>query len=585
MRFARLGTLIVLLSPVMFAATSAQDQLAAGKEALLHKAYNEAIADFQEVLKTDDHNADANFFLGQAYKAKGVYDSAQMYLERVIDLNENYVPADTSLFGVYAKEGLWDMESKRFDEATKSNPNDPNIPSALGNIYLDVDSLDKAVIYFSKAKEINNNFAPAYVGLGEAYERQNIFVLAITDFQTAAQFDSTNADIHFRLGKAYYKNRQYNESAREFEKAIDLNPKDSEVIFDLADLYYRAKLWVESAKFFEKYVALKNDNPVAAEEYAKSLYNTAVAYKNVSYFKRAVPILNRAIELNPTMYDLKPMLANALYETDDAQQAITAYNALPKDSLNAEDYAHLGRAYEKLKDTANAILDFQKSSQMDSSSTEVTGDLAAIFVEQRQFDQAADEYRRKLKDDPDNIGALYYGGFSNYMIGRFDTAKVLYERFVKLRPDYIPGRMFLARTCVAMDSTDLGRKVYGETLDFLDSLSKADTSKSKEEQYDQDRIDVYRGLAAIDYGEKEYVKAIDNLKKAVEYEPKDIKKKDDALHLFLAQMYNIARSIKTLTPDEVTAYKDKAVEEYNYVLRINPKNPTARKELDQLTGK
>ena len=260
-------------------------------------------------------------------------------------------------------------------------------------------------------------------------------------------------------------------------------------------------------------------------------------------------------------------------------RAITIYKG------NYDEYVRMGRSQLKLKDTTGAIASYEKANSLDSASVEVAGELAAIFVAQRKFQKAAEQYERKLKVEPTNSSALYYGGFSYSMIERFDEAKQLYKRFVELRPAYPQGRMALARMYVAEDSVELGKKQYMLTKALIDSLMANDTSTvKKEDKYSQTLIDIYQALGAIEYGNKDFLSAVDYMEKAVSYESKDGKKKSASLHLFLAQMYNVARSVKTITPERSQEFKEKAIREYELVLKLDPKNIAAKKELGQLTG-
>jgi len=82
---------------------------------------------------------------------------------------------------------------------------------------------------------------------------------------------------------------------------------------------------------------------------------------------------------------------------------------------------------------------------------------------------------------------------------------------------------------------------------------------------------------------KHYPSAIEHLKKAVEYEPKD--KRDLEAHLWLAQSYALSLGNTKITVEEAHAIRQKAIEQYEIVLKIDPKNKPAIKELDQIKGK
>jgi len=564
-----------LLTATVFAA---QDPATQGKDALKRKAYDEAVGVLSTAFKANTRNSEICYLLGEAYAQKENYDSALYFLERSIDLNDEYTPAYLSLFPVLAKKGQWDKLNKRYATATKYDKKNPLIPYAIGAMYLEIDSLDKAILNFSKSRELDEKNVDAYIGLAEAYARQNVGAMAIFNYQKAIEVAPNDPTVHYRLGKSFYKNRQYAESAKEFQEAINLDPKNEAVIYELADLYYKAKVYKESAKFFEKYVALKSDNAVAYEHYAKALYLAGRMYIE------AVPILETALKLNPKNFDMKPMLAHSLYESKDYEKSVALYKTLPADSLAAEEFIRVGRASITVKDTASAIAAFEKASAVDTASAEVSGYLAAIYLKKKEMRKAVDHYMRKLKFEPDNQSAVYYGAFCFSVLEKFDSAKVLYKRFVELVPQSVQGRMMLAQTYANMDSLQMTKRVYAETIQLIDSLFAADTvsADQKEEKYNPQYISVYRTLAVMHYQAKDYQAAIASVQKAISFEPK---KKDENLHLFLAQMYNVARGQKDLSPDEAVAYRDKAVAEYSIVLQINPKNATAMKERKQIVDK
>jgi tetratricopeptide (TPR) repeat protein len=552
----------------------AQDDLKLGKEALNQKSYDAAISHFQTALKSTPRSAEINYCLGEAYRLKGVNDSAQVFLERAVDLNDGYVSAMSSLGTLLLKIGQFDKSMKVFAAATKVDKKNADIAIAYGNAFLDIDSLDKAIVYFSKAKEINENLPDIYVGLAEAYGRQNIGVLAISNYQKAAELEPKSAVIRYKLGKAFYKSRLYNDCAREFQEAVNLDPNNDVYVFDVADLFFRAKLWRESARFFAKYVTLKKDNRVAYDEYAKALFGG-------KFYKDAVPVIEEAMKLNPAVYDLKPMYAYSLYECGEFQKAVDAYKVLPKDSLDAEDYVQIGRSYAKLKDVDNAIASFERVAGLDSLSTEISAELAGLYMGKKMYDKAAAQYSKKLKADPKNIGALINGGVCYMVVGKYDTAKTMMQKTIELRPEFFQAYLYLASCFYRLDSLERAEKQYELVISIIDTV-KVEPPDTKEGKFGAQLLEANKFIGLIELLSKNYPTAIDYLKKAIAHETKD--KKDAEAHLWLAQSYALSTGNQKITVDEADSLRKKAIEEYEAVLRIDPKNKVAAKELSGLKG-
>lgn len=564
-----------LLVMIITVSVVAQDDFVKGKEALNRQAYDEAIQLFQKYLSANSRNLEANYFLGEAYLLKGDLKNAQSALERTLDFNDEYEPALASIVRVYGKLGMWDKAMKSFNAAAKYHKKGILVPLAYAQTFLELDSLDKASIYFSKVKELDDKNVEAYVGLSEVYARQNVIVLAVENLRTATQLKPTDPTLWYKLGATILKNRALNsdqirELTEALQKSIDLDPKNDKAIFDAANTFYRIKYWREAAGFFKKYIELKKDNAEAWEKYAVSAFN-ARAYQD------AIPALEQAIKMNPANFELKQMLVQSYFLLQEYQKTITAYKSIPKDSLSKEDYLRIGRSFFRLKDTVNAIKNLEAANILDTINYEASGDLAAIYVNQKRYDKAVVEYDRLLAKDPKNITALFYNGFSYFVLGKNNTAKDNFKRLIELRPNNIQSYHHLTKIYSLQDSIPQGRQYANIVITLSDSAMKADPTKTA--QHAQFIIGAYYMLASFDYKEKNITASIGNLEKAVTYE-KD--KKDESLHLFLAQMYAVHSGNAELLATEAKALREKACMEYRLVLKINSKNQTAKKEMAQL---
>ncbi len=566
--------LFILCSSNLFA----QDDLTKARTAFNNKEYDAAIPLLQQYLTNNARNVEANFLLGESYRIKGDLQKAQEQLDRTLDFDDEYEPALASIIRVYGALKQWDKAQKSYNEAAKYHKKGIAAPLAFAQAYLDADSVDKASIYFSKVKEVDDKNADAYIGLSEVYARQNVIVLAVDNLRTATQLRPNDPSLWYRLATTILKNRvlnadQIREVIAALQKSIDLDPTNAKAVLDAANIFYRIKYWREAAEFFKKYNDMVPDNAEAWEKYAISAYN-AKAYPD------AIPGLEKAIKLNPMSFELKPMLAHCYYLTSEYKKSIDLYKSLPADSLGKDEVYRMGYSYFKLKDTLNAIKFLETTLSMDQDYMDAVGTLAAIYVSQKKYDLAVTQYERILAKDPDNITALFYQGFSCYILERYECAKTSYKRLLALRPGMMQGHQILGQIYSLQDSIEQGR-VYGNNLIALaDSAATADKKDAKKvAQHNAMSISGYRLLASFDWKEKKVKDAIDKLEKAVGYEKE---KKDENLHLFLAQMYAVQSGDKELLASEAKAYREKACKEYALVLKLNPKNAAAKKESAQM---
>lgn len=573
------------IAPILFILCAsnllAQDDLAKARNAVNNKEYDAAIPLLQQFLVGNSRNVEANFLLGESYRLKGDLQKSQEQLDRALDFDDEYEPALASIIRVYAALQQWDKAQKAYNEAAKYHKQGIAAPLAFAQAYLDADSVDKASIYFSKVKEVEEKNADAYIGLSEVYARQNVIVLAVDNLRTATQLRPDDPTLWYRLATTILKNRvlnadQIREIIAALQKSIDLDPNNTKAILDAANIFYRIKYWREAAEFFKNYNGKVQDDADAWEKYAISAYN-AKAYPD------AIPGLEKAIKLNPKSVDLKPMLAHCYYLTKEYKKSLDAYKTIPADSLGKDDVYRMGYSYFQLKDSANAIKFLEKTLSMDAEYMDAVGTLAAIYISQKKYDLAVAQYDKILAKDPDNITALFYSGFANYILERYEHAKISYKRLLALRPTMMQGHQILGQIYSLQDSIEQG-KYYGNNLiQLADSAVIADKADAKKvAQHSSMAISGYRLLASFDWKDKNVKYAIDKLEKAVSYEKG---KKDENLHLFLAQMYAVYSGDKELLAEEAKKIRQKACDEYGVVLKMNPKNASAKKESAQMNCK
>lgn len=555
---------------------TAQDDLTLGKTAMGKKSYDDAIQYFQKYLVANSRNIEANFLLGESYLQKGDLQNAQTALERTLDFDDEYEPALVSIIRVYGKLGLWDKAAKKFKEVEKYHKTSTKAPIAYGQTFLETDSLDKASIYFSKAKELDPKNVEVYIGLAEVYSRQNVIVLAVENLRTATQLKPTDPVLWYRLATTILKNRglnsaQIQEIIAALQKSIELDPTNDKAIYDAANTMYRTKAyWREAAEFFKKYTDLKKENAEAWEKYAISLYNARA-------YKEAIPVLEQALKMIATSSEMKIMLAHSYYLAKEYQKSLDLYKGFPVDSLTADEIYRMGYSYYQIKDTVNSIAFLERTLKLEKDNSDAIGTLAAIYLTQKKYDKAAGYYEQLLEKDPKNITALFYAGFSNNVLEKFEIAKGYFKRLIALRPNNMQSHQYLIGIYSQQDSSDLGRYHSNINIMLADSALKADPAKAA--QHTQTAMSAYRSLALFEWRDKNTTGAIEKLEKAVLYEKE---KKDENLHLFLAQMYAVKSGDKELLLDEAKKIKERACQEYALVLKINPKNAAAKKESGQM---
>jgi len=220
----------------------AQDYLQRGRNYLIEKKYQDAIAQIQKALAINPQDAFGYVSLGEAYGALGDNKKAIEYFRKAMDIIPNYLEA-------YA---------------------------ALGYVYISSGQQQEAVAVFQKATEINPKYAEGYRGLGYIYSRLGQYEPAIAQYQKALKIDPNNMYYNKEMGFLYVSLGQYREAISYFQKAIKLNPEYAEGYTGLGFVYLSLGQHQDAKDYFQKARQLfKNKQDIEGvkiiEEYLKKI--------------------------------------------------------------------------------------------------------------------------------------------------------------------------------------------------------------------------------------------------------------------------------------------------------------------------
>ncbi len=163
---------------------------------------DEAIKEFQEVLKGNPDNLEAHFNLGNVYVDKEMFEEAMSQYEKVIEIDPEH------------NEAILD----------------------LGMLYMDFDQIDEALILFKNASTANPDNAYFHFHLGEVYYRKQRYDKAVLEFNRALSINNMDPEIQFRLAETYNETKQFDLALEHMIRASELGyPVDQELIDSLKE--------------------------------------------------------------------------------------------------------------------------------------------------------------------------------------------------------------------------------------------------------------------------------------------------------------------------------------------------------------
>lgn len=242
----------------------------------------------------------------------------------------------------------------------------------------------------------------------------------------------------------------------------------------------------------------------------------------------------------------------------------------------------LAEVYAKSKRFPEAINQYQRIIQMNSSDIEARGRLAELYSWAGNNDKAIVTYKEAIELDKNNHHLKT--GLARVMrwLKRYGEAEQLYNEVLKDRPEYHEALKGIAKVYArtgelqaASDMLDRAIRLYpddaelykekGNVLAWQKEFSAAIEALQRAVSLSPENPDIHKTIGDVYFWLKDYQKAVESYKKAEAVEPDNIEN-----HIMLAKIY-------------MAAGRSQLSEEHlKIALRINPFNAEANKLLNEI---
>ncbi len=366
--------------------------------------------------------------------------------------------------------------------------------------------------------QLNNALADLYFRTGHVREAES----TARGLLKSAPGD---IDAHKLLGRIYLRTLSEGQNApssaspaggvldqaiAEFEKIVALQPKNVENRMILGQLY-----------------TVKHD-PKKAEEQFKT-----------------------AQAMEPDSEEVVLNLARLYAESGDMEHAVKVIETVPEADRTAKMEDALGAAYEQLKRSKEAIAAYQRAADIEPGDVRTLEALAQALLSDNQLDEALKQYRELSAADPENAGALVHIGEIQRRQGKYEEALVTIRKARKMDSGNLEAGYNEGLLLDVLGRFDEAAQTFEKMVDLTSHANGAYTTEEKnnrgiflerlgtvyhEQNKTAEAIATYQKL--IDMGSetavrgyqyqvdtwrdaKQYDKAVEVARKAVEANPKD----------------------------------------------------------------
>ena len=579
---------------------------------------DQAEPNFKKAAELDPNAMNAQLALGGFYQSSNRMAEAEQQFKHVIELAPKDPAPREALVRLYMAQGK-KSEAEALLKQTKSDlPESSEAYRMLGDFYFANGDLDRATTEYAslyvahpkdiqvkknyiqllilknqleEADKLNNEIlktnphdSEALVYRGQIQIRKNDAAGAVDSLQAALNNDSGNGVAHYQLGLAF--DLQHNEARAESEwrEAVRLRPDLTDAQRALAALELRrgdvdaltqtAQQIIRTAPYAPDGYLMRALAEMNRQKYSDAQQDLTKAmgiapaspapyvqmgnlFQLQKQYSEAIKYFQQALDKDPTSTDALQGMMNVYLVQKQLDQAIAVARAQLAKSPNVSGfYDLLGTALFEKKDLPAADTALHKAIELDGSNSDAMLKLGQVQAAEGSVSQALATYQQSIKDHPREIAFYILSGEMYESQNDWDHAKAMYQKALEIQPNNALASNNLAYVLleqrgnvdVALAMAQTARRGMPESANAADTLGWA---------YFQKGV---------------YQSAIEMFQESLRLNEKKGAADDPVVHYHLAMAYKKANQ------------PSQARQQFERVLKINPNNAEARKELSELRG-
>ncbi len=511
-------SVFVLMTSLVFAQT-VQD----GKKFLNYQRYNSAVETLEKVAAASPGNAEAQYWLGQAYIESKQPEKAREVYRKALEASGSNPLLLTGMGHVELLEGKKNEARQRFETAISlTKAKDIPVLNAIGKANADKNGdPDYAIEKLTLATTIKGFKEPeVYINMGDAYRKKNDGGGAVKSYQNATTIDPKNAVAHHKIGKVYVTQGKDQEATftKHFHDAINADVNFAPAYYDLYVYNFFRDVY-KSKDYFNKYKPLTDKGPALDYEEA-SLSFAAGDYKD-AITKADALLVQYGEKADPRLYRLKAYSEGKLGDTTAAIRDIeTFFSKAGEDMIVPDNWLVAAELAAKYPERQEAFDRYVRRAIESDTTTKgkvaIAKKAVDIFKKAKNQPKVAEWTLNVVNLGQPNPGKvdIYNAGFESFKNGDYMRADSLFDVYKAKYPDEVYGHYWSFRALSVVDSTMEQGLAVPDATKFIE-IAEQDKVKNK-----STLITAYGYLAGYHANvKKDFATAISFLDKIIEVDP------------------------------------------------------------------
>lgn len=491
---------------------------------------------FESVVKILPEDATAYFYLANCYENSGDMISAKNAYIKVVSLRPEYTEAYKKLCIVLMNLKNNADAIKWAEEGLKTAEDDYIFNFIIGTAFMSAKNFLEALVYLKNANaqapekvEVLNALGTCYVALSDTKK-------ALETYNKVLEIQPDSSMAYYNIGSVYQIQNNHEEAVKYLEKAVELE-EDERFLSALAMSEVKIKDYDCALKHYKQLAVL-----CPGKENYK--YNLVTCYEYLKDYTTAIKLLEGMLYLNPSYILPAQKLANLYIKTNQLNKAKDIFDKiLLKGKITADLLHQYAILSSNLCDTDTAEKMLKKVIKMNPEIAKAHKDLAIIYLNQRLFDYAEDEFKTAMRLAPNDFEIIFEYGNYLYSISNNTEAERYYTEALEIEPDNVLALVFMALNKLILNQKD-------EAYNYI--------MKAVEIEPDHEYVQFCAGR--ILYAKGEFEEAKRYLVRAVEQNP-DVETMNTLGRVYYelgeyAQALNIFSSVNKKKPNSISVMMD-----------------------------
>lgn len=395
-----------------------------------------------------------------------------------------------------------------------TKPEQATLLVRLADAYIQVGSKDSALVFgfLRRAEVLDSKNPELYLARGDYwFYTLNNGSRAAENYKRAQDFSPNSTRARVRLGQLYTRIRSYQDALNYYQEALAIDPSFAPAYLEMGFLYAKMKQPEDSKTYFKKYLDLSSSNIAAQRRYANMLIQT-------EDYKGAIEQISKIFTKDSvTFNDLNRAMAYSYYEEKQYPQAKYYIGKFilnaPTEKITAKDYVYAGHILIKNGQDSIGILSLTKAFDMDTTSIDLLGEIATLYLKTKKPQNAGDTYKLKIRYTNGSVNDYYKMGRAYFDAKNWTEADSAFAKVNRMSIDFEPAYLFRARVYANLDpdtQTGIAKPFYEKLVE----KASADSVK-----YSKDLLEAYNFLAYYYLVNKQYCESLTYWDKIVAIDP------------------------------------------------------------------